>query len=187
MNRETFLRVMERGLRTLPAPARAEILADYERYFADGAAAGREESEVAASLGDPGRRAAELTLDHDVRDWRDRGAGRSALRALGSLTLLVSAGGILWLPLGLGVFVLLALSASGIAALIFGIYTLVMGFVDSPLGGIPAALLRALSLFAGGIGALSLVLVGGHALASLFFRVARIARREPRLSPEVSP
>ena len=187
MNRETFLRLIERGLRTLPPPLRAEILADYGRYFADGAAAGRNEAEVAASLGDPARRAAELVLDHDVRDWRDRGAGRSALRALGSLAVLISAGGILWLPLGLGVFVLVVLAGSGAAAMVFGAYTLVMGFVDSPLGGVPAALLRALSLFAGGIGAMALVLAGGHALASLFFRVTRSARREPRLSSEVSP
>jgi uncharacterized membrane protein len=187
MNRETFLRGLERGLRALPAPARSEILADYERYFADGVAAGRDESAVAASLGDPAKLAAELGLDHDVRTFRERGAARSALRALGSLTILISTGGFLWLPLGLGVFLLLALTGAGVAALVFGAYTLVMGFVDSPLGGVPAALLRALSLVAGGIGAFALVIVGGQALARLFFRVTRIPRREPRTSSEVSP
>lgn len=185
MNREVFLGLLGDGLRGLPAAARAEILADYERYFADGAAAGRDESEIAASLGDPGRRAAELKLDHDMRELRDRGAARPALRTLGSVAFLIWVGGVVWLPLLIGVFVLLLLAGSGCAALVFGLYTFVMGFVDAPLGGIPVALLRSLSLFAGGVGALSLALAGGHSLAKLFLHATQRSR-ETHPSSEVS-
>ena len=51
MNRAEFLARLRRGLVGLPAAAANEIVADYEAHFADGAAAGRSEAEVAEAAG----------------------------------------------------------------------------------------------------------------------------------------
>jgi uncharacterized membrane protein len=53
MNRAEFLAALERGLKRLPPRERAAILADYDAYFADGAAAGRPAQELADALGTP--------------------------------------------------------------------------------------------------------------------------------------
>ena len=55
MNRAEFLARLRRGLVGLPAATANEIVNDYEAHFADGAAAGRSEAEVAEALGDPDR------------------------------------------------------------------------------------------------------------------------------------
>ena len=50
MNRQAFIDRLRLGLSGLPAAAINEAVADYEAHFAEGAAAGRTEEEVAAAL-----------------------------------------------------------------------------------------------------------------------------------------
>ena len=63
MNRQAFIDRLRLGLSGLPAAAINEAVADYEAHFAEGAAAGRTEEEVAAALGDPARLARELRAE----------------------------------------------------------------------------------------------------------------------------
>jgi uncharacterized membrane protein len=51
MTRAEFMSRLKRGLVGLPTTTAAEITADYDAHFEDGAAAGRTEAEVAAALG----------------------------------------------------------------------------------------------------------------------------------------
>ena len=187
MNRADFLHRLKDALPRIPADKRAEILADYESYFAEGAAAGRDEQEVADSLGNPAHIAAELRLDHDLRTWRDGVGGKLTLRTFSALATLALLDGAAWLPLLLGLFVVLLLFGTALAAVACGCATLFVGSFDAPLGGIAAVLLRALAYFSAGIALLAISHAAVYALANGFSRLRRIHRRVLRPSTEVSP
>ena len=95
MTRQAFLARLRDGLRGLPAQTQADILADYETHFAEGAAAGRSEAEVAAALGDPGRLARELRAEHGLKRWEEErnassaGAAVFAVLGLGAIDIIV--------------------------------------------------------------------------------------------------
>jgi len=95
MSRQLFMDRLRAGLRGLPPGAIDEIAADYETHFADGAAAGRSEAEVAAALGDPDRLARELRAEAGLRRWeaeRNPSAAAGAVFAvlgLGAIDILV--------------------------------------------------------------------------------------------------
>lgn len=186
MNRVDFLGRLSEALRAMPAGARDRILADYESYFADGRAAGRDEREVAASLGDPRRIAAELSLGHDLGEWRRGARGKPALRALRTLFTLVLLEGVAWLPLLLGLLALLLLGGASFAALAYGCASLFVGVFDAPLGGMVAASLRALAYLSAGIGLLALCNLAVYGLGRGFIRLTRLHRRGLRHSTEVS-
>jgi len=67
MNRSTFLSRLREGLSGLPPHDADEIVKDYDSHFADGAAAGRSEEDVAAALGDPDRLAKELHAEFNLK------------------------------------------------------------------------------------------------------------------------
>ena len=71
MTRQAFIARLREGLRGLSAQAVADIVADYDTHFADGAAAGRSEADVAAALGDPDRLAREIRAESSLTRWRD--------------------------------------------------------------------------------------------------------------------
>jgi uncharacterized membrane protein len=178
MNRAEFLAALERGLKRLPPRERAAILADYDAYFADGAAAGRPEQELAESLGSPTLLAAELRLGRE--------APRSAVRAFGALLAVVMFNAVVWLPLVLGVFLVLALAGLGATLLGYAAFTLLVDPFDQPLGGVIAVLLRALGLFAACIAAWALARAGVLLLVKFFVRMHHRHRRVLRASTEVS-
>src|ERR1700761_7869496 len=95
MTRNEFMTRLRAGLAGLPEPAQADIVADYETHFSEGAAAGRSEADVAAALGDPDRLARELRAEVGVKRWESRrtpGAAPAAVFAvlgLGAIDLLV--------------------------------------------------------------------------------------------------
>jgi uncharacterized membrane protein len=95
MTRQTFMNRLRNGLAGLPAKTIDEIAADYESHFADGAAAGRSEAEVADALGDPDRLARELRAEAGLKRWeteRNPSAAASAVFAvlgLGAIDVLV--------------------------------------------------------------------------------------------------
>src|SRR6218665_724719 len=69
MNRAHFMAQLRDGLSGLHPTDIDEIVADYESHFADGAADGRTEPEVAAALGDPSRLARELRAEIGFKRW----------------------------------------------------------------------------------------------------------------------
>ncbi|MET4685323.1 DUF1700 domain-containing protein [Brevundimonas faecalis] len=143
MNRAEFLARLRRGLVGLPITAAAEIVADYESHFADGAAAGRSEEQVAAGLGDPDRLARELKAEAGARRW---GQEQSASSAAGAIFGILGLGAIdilILLPIVLPVFgTVLSMLIGGIGVFVAGGFVMVAGsFMGLPGGALAAALL----------------------------------------------
>ena len=67
MTRQDFIGRLRAGLTGLPEQVRADIVADYETHFSEGAAAGRSEADIAAALGDPERLARELRAEAGLK------------------------------------------------------------------------------------------------------------------------
>src|SRR5687768_14408826 len=169
MTRSEFFARLEHGLRQLPQDQRAEILADYQSYFSEAVAAGRAEHEVVESLGNPLRLSAELRLGAE--------APRSVLRSFVTLMTLALIDGIRWLPLVLGLLLVLVLLGIGAVALVYAGFTLLVLPFDSPLGGFGAVLLRAVALAAAGTAALAAARAGVLLLVRFFVRLHRRNRR----------
>jgi uncharacterized membrane protein len=95
MTRDLFIGKLRAGLAGLPPATIDELVSDYETHFADGAAAGRSEAEVAGALGDPDRLARELRAEAGLKRWeteRNPSAAANAVFAvlgLGAIDILV--------------------------------------------------------------------------------------------------
>ena len=157
MTRQAFMARLREGLRGLPPSVQADIVADYETHFTEGAAAGRSEEEVAAALGDPGRLARELRAERGLQRWEEErtpSAGAAAIFAvlgLGAidilflLPILMGVGGAMF---GIAIAVIAVFFAGGVV------------FAAGPFTGLPggaaAAVLAGIGLMSGAasIGAL---------------------------------
>ena len=150
MTRQAFMARLREGLRGLPAQTQAEITADYESHFADGAAAGRSEAEVAQALGDPDRLARELRAEAGLKRWEEArspssaGAAVFAVLGLGAIDIIVLLPilmAVIGTLVGVGVAVLAVFFAGGVM------------FAAGPFAGAPggpiASLLGGLGLMAG--------------------------------------
>jgi uncharacterized membrane protein len=164
MTRQAFMARLQEGLRGLPPSTIADIVADYETHFKEGAAAGRSEADVAAALGDPGRLARELRAEHGLKRWEESrspssGAGAVfAVLGLGAIDLLIL------LPVLMGVFGTIFGVGVAVVALFFagGVVFAAGPFAGFP-GGTTAAVLAGIGLMTGAasLGALlALVTVG---------------------------
>jgi uncharacterized membrane protein len=158
MSRQVFMTRLRDGLRGLPENVIDDFCADYEAHFAEGEAAGRTETEVAAALGDPGRIARELRAEMGLKRWeteRNPSAAAGAVFAvlgLGALDLLVL------LPILLGVAgTLLGFAIAAVVCFVAGAVI----FAAGPFIGIgsehAAVMLAGLGVMAGStlIGALN--------------------------------
>ncbi len=81
MSRTLFLARLRQGLKGLSPDEVDDIVTDYEAHFSDAIAAGRNENEVAASLGDPLRLGSELSAETKLRRWEERRSPRNFVRA----------------------------------------------------------------------------------------------------------
>ena len=150
MNRHAFLDVLRRGLNGFPQAQTDEIVADYTAHFAEGAAAGRSEDDVAAALGDPQRLAREWRTEIGLRRWEQARTPTNFLAVLFGFIGLVMVDFVFMLPM-LILFILFAMVAALIA---FG---LCIGGVASMVEAIGATypvarLLRGVGLLGFGIG-----------------------------------
>jgi uncharacterized membrane protein len=186
VTRAEFMQRLDDGLRRLPADERTRILADYESYFSDAEAAGRVAGEVAASLGEPAILAAELRLMHEVHAWRADSRPSVTLRMITALLALAAVHSVAWLPLVVGVLIVIAMIGGGLCALAFGGFILFVEPFDAPLGGAPAAIARAIGWLSAGAGLLALSGAGAYGLANAFVRLQRVNRLILRTSNEVS-
>lgn len=95
MDRNEFLRRLGQALGAMPEDERQDILADYQAYFEDARADGRDEAAVAAALGDPERLARELMAERRLQAWeRHKTPGNlwpalAAVAGLGVLNMLL--------------------------------------------------------------------------------------------------
>lgn len=72
MTQEEFIQKLRVELGSLPKHVVDEIVADYHEYFGDALAAGRNEADVVAALGDPIKLARELKAQATLRQWEAR-------------------------------------------------------------------------------------------------------------------
>ena len=83
MNRIDFMRALHDELDgRLPDRDVEEILSDYVAHFEEARAAGRNEDEVAAALGDPRQLARELRAETRLRQWESHHSLRNSATAL---------------------------------------------------------------------------------------------------------
>lgn len=187
MNRDDFLRRLQRGLKGLPRETVDDIMSDYAEHFAAAHAEGRSDAEVAEALGDPARLARELRLEAGIKRWEEARSPSSAWTAV-----------IAFLGLGaIDILVLLPVLVS-VLAVIFGLYvgllaifvggglTLFAGpFSDFP-GGAPAAVLCGLGLMAGAVAFTALLSIVSIWLVNALLWFGRLHYRviEPAIKPE---
>ncbi|HEX5262511.1 MAG TPA: DUF1700 domain-containing protein [Phenylobacterium sp.] len=189
MTRQAFMARLREGLRGLPPSAVADIVADYENHFTEGAAAGRTEDDVASALGDPSRLARELRAERGLQRWEEErtpsaGAGAvfavlglGAIDILFLLPILMGVGGAMF---GIGVAVIAVFFAGGVV------------FAAGPFTGLPggpaAAILAGIGLMAGAtaIGALLAICTIGLVNALVWYGRLHYRLLKPALEPQVA-
>lgn len=187
MTRQAFLARLREGLAGLPAHAITDIVADYETHFADGAAAGRTEEEVAAALGDPSRLARELKAEIGLKRWEQErnpsaaGAAVFAVLGLGAidiiflLPILMAVAGAVF---GIGVAVIAVFFAGG---MVFA-----AGPFTDPPGGPVTAVLAGIGLMSGAasVGAVLTIVVIGLVNALVWYGRLHYRLLKPALEPQ---
>lgn len=189
MTRAEFLSRLKRGLIGLPTSAAAEIVADYETHFDDGAAEGRTEAEVASALGDPDRLARELKAEAGAQRWhqeRNPSAAAAAVFAvlgLGAIDILIL------LPILMGVLgAIFGIFVAVIAVFIAGGVVFVAGPFAAFPGGVLAALLGGLGLMAGAtfVGALTTLVTVWLVNGLIWFARLHYRLLKPALEPQAA-
>jgi uncharacterized membrane protein len=187
MTRQSFMAQLREGLRGLPASAQADIVADYENHFAEGAAAGRSEADVAAALGHPGRLARELRAEIGLKRWeeeRSPSAGAGAVFAvlgLGAIDILIL------LPVLMGIGGAMFGVAVGVVAVFFAGGVV---FAAGPFTGVPGgpivAILAGIGLMAGATAVGAVLWLAGIGLVNALVWYGRLHYRllQPALEPQ---
>ncbi len=160
MNQETFMQQLKSSLKGLPAAETDEIVSDYREHFAEGAAAGKSESDIAKSLGNPATIGRSYRVDHAL------GSGKPGFRrAISALFASISLGlfnaiFVLGPFVGL-VGVMVALWAAAIGVGLSGV-GVILGVILQPIlppslsvAGLNVGFLIFASIAASGIGLLS--------------------------------
>jgi uncharacterized membrane protein len=170
MSRALFLSALKDGLAGMPQDECAEIMADYQAHFADGHAAGRSETDIEASLGDPARLAKELRAEASLKSWEEKRSPQNFLRAGLALLGLAALDFFLALP----IFIFLVVTGS----LLFA-FTIV-GFIGFGVA-IAAIFATALSRFFAGLGLIALAIGVGALILLLLGAGLKLFGRYVRL------
>ena len=177
MNRAHFMAQLRDGLSGMHHTDISDILADYESHFADGAADGRSQEEVAAALGDPARLARELRAEIGFRRWEENRNAGNFVGVVLALLGLATIDFVILLPLlCILAAVFFGLSVACLAFVVCGSALLfnLLPFWDSWMGNAAMQLLIALSLISGAIGGGALLLLLMDIIAKLLIRYARL-------------
>jgi uncharacterized membrane protein len=178
MNRAHFMAQLRDGLSGLHHTDINEIVADYESHFADGAADGRTQEEVAAALGDPTRLARELRAEIGFRRWEENRSAGNFMGVVLALLGLATIDFIILLPLLCGlaaVFFGLSLACLGcIVGGSFLLFNLLPFGWHGIMGNAAMQLLVGLGLVSGAIGGGALLLLLMDVIAKLLIRYARL-------------
>ncbi|WP_374470455.1 DUF1700 domain-containing protein [Phenylobacterium sp.] len=187
MTRQAFLARLREGLAGLPAHTIADIVADYETHFADGAAAGRSEADVAEALGDPSRLARELRAEHGLRRWEQERNPSSAGGAILALLGLGAIDIIFLLPLLMGIGgAIFGIGIAVIAVFFVGGGVFALGPFTDPPGGPVAAMLAGIGMMSGAasVGALLTIVVIGLMNALVWYGRLHYRLLKPALEPQ---
>ncbi len=82
MNKQEFITTLRQGLDRMPEDERREILYDYEEHFSIGLAEGKDEQEIATSLGDPRSIARQFNADYHVKQAESSASVGNIVRAV---------------------------------------------------------------------------------------------------------
>jgi uncharacterized membrane protein len=187
MTRQAFLARLREGLRGLPTQTVADIMADYEAHFADGAAAGRSEEEVAAALGNPDRLAREIRAESSLNRWRDE---RSPSAAAGAVFAVLGLGAIdilILLPVLMGVGgAMFGIAVAVIAVFFAGGVVFAAGPFTGLAGGPGVAILAGIGLMSGAasIGAILTICTIGLVNALVWYGRLHYRLLKPALEPQ---
>jgi len=175
MNRAHFMAQLRDGLSGLHHSDIDDILRDYDSHFADGAADGRSEDEVAAALGDPARLARELRAEVGFRRWEENRSAGNFMGVVLALLGLATIDFIFLLPLLCGLAaVFFGLSVACLGCVVGGTFLLFSLLWGGVMGNAAMQLLIGLGLISGAIGGGALLLWIMEALAKLLIRYARL-------------
>jgi uncharacterized membrane protein len=178
MNRAHFMAQLRDGLSGLHYTDINDILADYERHFADGAADGRSEDEVAAALGDPQRLARELRAEAGFKRWEENRSAGNFLGVVLALLGLATIDFVFLLPFLCALAaVFFALSVACLGCIVGGSYLLFnllpFGW-DTAMGNPLAQALIGIGLITGAVGGGALLLWLTEIIAKLLIKYARL-------------
>ncbi len=177
MNRAHFMAQLRDGLSGLHHTDIGDIVTDYERHFADGAADGRSEDEVAAALGDPSRLARELRAEVGFKRWEQNRNAGNFLGVVLALLGLAAIDLVLLLPLCILAALFFGLSVGCLGLIVGGSYLLfnILPFGWSHAMSNPLAqLMIGIGLISGAIGLGALLLWLTELIAKLLIRYARL-------------
>jgi uncharacterized membrane protein len=158
MTRALFLSRLKTGLDGMPGDELRDIMSDYEAYFAEAQAAGRNDTDVEAGLGDPTRLAKELRAEAGLKSWEEKRNPKNFLRATAALMGLATLDFLVLLPLG---FVFLLVIGSVLFALSI-VARVGISLVGSAFHGFiagPALAFAGAGILCGAIGAGALILL----------------------------
>ena len=173
MSRVLFIASLRKGLKGLSQDEIDDVVMDYEAHFSDALAAGRHETDVAASLGDPLKLGGELSAEAKLRRWETRrnprtfvqaGLGLVGLQAFNVFILLPVIAALLFCA-GIAAYVLYIVGSTGFHLL---------GGLLSGNGNVLVPALVGLGLICGvvGIGGLlAMLLNGGLRLLGRYMRL----------------
>jgi uncharacterized membrane protein len=125
MNKEEYLKKINKLIKNLPKEDREDIISDYEEHFIIGLENGRNEEEISKALGDPKTVAKQIKAEHMLKKAEDKPSAGAIFEAI----LAVAGLGILNLMLvaipafGVAV-VILSLIVAGLAVIFVGILTI---------------------------------------------------------------
>ena len=176
MTQDEFLSILHDRLRGLPPAEIEDLMDDYVSHFAEGLAAGRSETEIAAALGDPTRLARELRAEAGLRRWESARTPANFYAATIGFLALIAVDFMFLLPL---------LFALALAALVIGLAMLglcVAGLaLVMKLFTFHGVSLGYLTRILSGVGLLGLGVGGGALLLMAVDYVVRLLARFARL------
>ena len=187
MTRQAFLARLREGLRGLPAQTVADVISDYEAHFADGAAEGRSEAEVAAALGNPDRLARELRAESSLNRWRDERSPSSAASAVFAVLGLGAIDILILLPILMGVAgAIIGLGVAVIVCFFAGAFVFAAGPFTDPPGGPITAVLSGIGIMAGSASGGALLTIVSIGLMNALVWYGRLHYRllKPALEPQ---
>jgi len=187
VTRQAFMARLREGLRDLPPQTQADILADYEAHFAEGAAAGRSEIDVAAGLGDPDRLARELRAEAGLKRWEAQRSPSNAAAAVFALLGLGAVDILILLPILMGVGgAMFGISVAVIAVFVAGGVVFAAGPFTGMPGGPAAAILAGIGLMTGAasMGAVLAIVTIGLVNALVWYGRLHYRLLQPALDPQ---
>ena len=190
MTRQEFISRLKVGLAGLPLQAQADIVADYETHFSEGAAAGRSEADIAAALGDPERLARELRTEAGARRWQTERNPEAAAAAVFAVLGLGAIDVLILLPILIGVVsTLCALFIVAIVFFFIGAVVLVTGPLAGAATTIAAQMLGGLGVMACGVASASVLTLISIGLVNVLIWYGRLHYQllKPAIDPKPSP